>query len=208
MNTRNKRSARGVTLIELMVSIGLTGLVLIAVSGILMGIQRQWVFSSTRAKAVETGEIALDQMASDVRNGITFLAVDGAKTNTFSLPNTVDSSGNYIPARVGTLLQYVAGSRIRYYLSDSTGTAGTGTMLWRQTNSAPTGDAGWTADSAWSLAAGSGSKTKYNNISALTFTTSGMPANVVLISVTVQVTEGTQVYTLSLQRSVYLSNHN
>lgn len=208
MKGRRSRIARGVTLIELMVSIGLTGLVLIAVSGILMGIQRQWAFSASRGKAVEMAEIALDQIASDVRNSIGFLAVDGTTTNTFSLPNSMDTGGNYVPARVGSVLQYVAGSRIRYYLSDTTGAAGSGTYLWRQTNSAPTGNAGWTADSAWSLAAGSGSKPKYSSISALSFTTSGMPANVVLITVTVQVTEGTQTYTLTLQRSVYLSNHN
>lgn len=208
MNGKPNRVARGVTLIELMVAMSITGSVLIAVSGIFVGIQKQWAYSASRGRAVETAQLALDQIGNDVRGGISFQAVDGTKTNTFSLPNSTDSSGSYVPARVGTLLQYVSGSRIRYYLSDATGAAGTGTILWRQTNSSPTGDPGWTADTSWSLTAGTGSKSKYNNISALTFSTSGMPANVVLITVTAQVTEGTQVFTLALQRSVVLSNHN
>ena len=202
------KASRAVTLIELLVAISISGIVLLAVSGIFLGIQRQWAYSATRGKAVEAAEIALDQIATDIRNAIALQAVDGTKTFTFSLPANMDAQGNYVPARVGPSIQYVAGSRIHYYLSDSTGAAGTGTMLWRETNSLPSGNSGWTADSAWSLAAGSGSKTKYNNVSALTFTTAGLPTNVVQVSVTVQVTEGQQTYTLTLQRSVYLSNHN
>ena len=208
MNRKPGRMARGVTLIELMVAMSLTGTVLIAVSGVFLGIQKQWAYSSSRGRAVESAQMALDQICSDVRSGIAFQAIDGARTNTFSLPNSTDSAGNYLPTRVLTALQYVAGSRIRYYLSDATGTTSAGTILWRETNSSPTGDLSWTADSAWSLATGAGSITKYNNITALAFSTSGMPANVVLITVTAQVTEGTQVFTLALQRSVILANHN
>jgi len=208
MKGKSGKKSRGVTLIEVLVALSLCSAVLIAVSGIFLGIQKQWAFSATRGKAVEAAELALDQIATDARNSIAFMAVDGTKTNTFSLPNSTDAQGNYLPSRVSSALQYVAGSRVHYYLSDATGTAGTGTMLWRETNSAPTGNTGWTADSAWSLAAGTGSKTKYNNISALAFSTSGMPANTIKVTITVQTTEGGQTYTLSLQRSVYLANHN
>ncbi|HLJ55542.1 MAG TPA: hypothetical protein VKT77_10935 [Chthonomonadaceae bacterium] len=196
------------TLIELLVALGLSGVVIIAVSGIFMGIQKQWSFSSTRARAVESGEMALDQVCSDIRNAISLQAVDGSKTNTFSLPNATDTAGNYVPARVSSTLQYVAGSRIHYYLSDSTGTAGSGTMLWRETNSAPSGNTGWTPDSTWSLVTTSGSKARYNNISNIAFSTSGLPSNIVQVSITILTTEGTQTYSLTLTRSVYLVDHN
>ena len=81
-------------------------------------------------------------------------------------------------------------------------------MLWRETNSSPTGNAGWTADSAWSLVSSSGSKTRYNNVLSIAYSTSGLPANTVKITLTVRVFEGSQSYTLALQQTVYLSNHN
>ena len=205
---RVKRSERGVTLIELMVTVGITAAVLIAVSGIFLGIQKQWAFSSARGKAVETAEAALDQIALDVNRAIGYHPTDGAKTSTFTLPANTDAQGNYVPARAGGRLQYVPGSRIRYYLSDATGTATAGTTLWRETNSLPSGNSGWQSDSAWSLVAGTGSKAKYNNVTAIAFSTAGQPSNVVQISVTVQAAQPGQTINVSLQRSVYLTNHN
>ena len=208
MVKRSGRASRGVTLIETLVVVSISSFVLIAVSGIFVGIQKQWAYGVIRGKAVEAGEMALDQVAADVRSCIAYQAVDGTKTNTFTLPANTDAQGNYVPARVSSVLQYVAGSRIRYYLSDSTGAAGSGTILWRETNSSPSGNAGWTADSAWSLVSSAGSKTRYNNVQSIAFTTSGLPANMVQITLTVQVFEGGQSYSLPLQRSIFLSNHN
>jgi len=203
------RKTRAVTLIELMVAISISGGVLVAVSGIFMGIRKQWSYSVTRGKAIEAAQSALDQIAMEARNGITYQATDGTKTNTFTLPANADAQGNYTPARVGSVLQYVGGARIRYYLSDATGSAGSGSFLWRETNAAPTGSTGWLADTGWSLAAGAGSKPKYNSVSSMAYSTTGLPSNMVQVSITVLVSEKLeQTFSMTLQRSVYLSNHN
>ena len=199
---------RGVTLIELMVAVTLSGIVLLAVSGIFVGIQKQWAYSVTRGKAVEAAQMVLDQIATDVHGAISVQAVDGARADTFVLPANTDGQGTYVPARIGAMVQYAPGLRAHYYLSDTSGIATGGAMLWRETNSQLAGDSGWTPDSGWSLTAGIGSKPKYNYVTALTFTAAGQPANTVLVTVSVQVSENQQSYSLTLQRSVFLANHN
>jgi len=194
---------------ELLVAMTVSVIVLAPILAIINQVSRQWNRQVGLSRAVDVANLSLSLMDKELRSAVLYHATDGTKTCTFSLPANTDGSGHYVPAWSGGSLSFQSGVRVHYYLSDTTGTAGTGTVLWREYNPNPSGDAGWVQDASWSLLPGSNpAQGKLSGVSSLTFTTTGMPANTVRVTLTVADTENHQISTYSLQRDVYLSNHN
>ncbi len=121
------------------------------------------------------------------------------------MPGNTDTGGNYVPVQQSGKLTYTSGVLVQFYIGNPNGKNVLGNHnLWRQTL-AP--DLKGTPDNAWSLTPGT-NVPLFPHVTALTFTTTGMPANTVRVSLTMTDTEGGQTSTETVTRSVYLSNHN
>lgn len=207
---RNNR--RGVTLIELLVAMSVSGFVLIAVLGIFGFSTRQFGAQTGRAETMLLANQAMNAMAKDIHNCISVQADATGILSVFTLPGNTDASGNYVPVMQNGTLTYVPGLQIHYRLSNWKGNASSGTNLWReywQTGGLLGLGSSWTLDNAWTLLPGGSPKLpKFQNMSALTFSTTGMPANTVRVSLTMTDQEGGQASSYTVSRSVYLSNHN
>ena len=199
-----------------MVTVTVSAVVMVALTTLLGGVTREWGTQVSRGRAVQAANLAMGKLAKELRSAVLFQAVDGTKTNTFTMPANTDASGNFIPAWNRTYLRYASGYRVHYYLSDLTGLAATGTVLWRETNPLSSGSAGWIPD-VTSLAPGSltagGALTAsargcVDSVTALTFTTSPAKPNTVQVSLTVSCVEGKVSTPYTLTRSIYLGNHN
>lgn len=201
------RRQRGLTLIEVLLATVLTALVLGGVLGIFGFVMRQWGGQVSRSNALQAANLGMDRMTKEMRHAILYESVDAyGVSNVFTFPNNKDSAGNYVPAWSGGKLQYQPGTRVRFYLSDTTGDpAVAGPILWREY--LPVGGS-WTIDSAWSLQPGSSARGQVANVTELSFSTTGMPANTVRVALTIQVREGSQTTAYTVKRDVYLSNHN
>ncbi len=203
------RANRGVTLVELLIAGSVSSVVLTAVLLIFTSLYSQWAFQVSRAKAIQEANLAIDLLAAQIRPAIYCLSASGSHTNVFQYPANTDANGNYVPAWNGIWFDYIPGSRCDFYLSNSSGISSKrGTLLWREYTLNSYGNSGWTADSAWSLLPGSTTMGRMGDIVALSFSTSGKPANVVNVSVTVQVTEKSTTSTYTASRDVYMENHN
>ena len=165
---------------------------------------------------MEEANLAMELMCKDIGNaGATSNDSSGAPS-IFVMPGNTDSTGNYVPSSSGT---YTTGTLVQFYLSNWKGTAPTGTTLWRQTGVTTTSGGllgtgllggsttTWTPDAAWSQAPG-GQVGKFPDVSALSFTTTGLPINAVQVSLTVTTKEGGQSSSYTDTRIVYLQNHN
>lgn len=228
---------RGVTLIELLVAMSVSGLVLIAVLGIFGFTSRQLGAQTAHAQTILLANQAMNAMTHDIHNSISVQNDANGNPTEFILPADTDAFGNYIPStpKKGTY-GYQPGSALAYQLSDTTGNAVGGTNLWRYQYQQKGGGGGllggllgvvggllgggpggsWVPDTAWSLMPTGPSKppkaavtlTKYPNVSALTFSTAGMPANTVQITLTMTGAEGSQTSNYTVSRCVYFANHN
>lgn len=184
------------------------GVVTAAVLGVFGGVTRQWGGQVSRARAVQDAALGLMLVGREASRATTFQPLDSAGyANVFTFPADTDAQGNLVPARVGAGLAYQSGSKVRFYLSDSTGSpAAPGSILWRAT--APAGSNVWTPDSSWSLSPNGSGRGRVETASALAFSQANVPNNVVRIRLTVTVKEGGQVTAETLRRDVYLSNSN
>ena len=198
-------SQRGFTLMEALIVIAVIGSLLYAILGIFGGIARQWNAQTARAKAIEMANLGMDRMAKEISQAVAYNAHDASKSDTFSMPASVDASGAAIPYWHDKDLTYASGGRIQFYLAYS---ATTGNVLWRQYNLSPNGNAGWIPDVQWSLQPGSFSHGRVERVSALVFTQPAGISNVVTIQLTVAWPEGPTTATYTVQREVYMINHN
>ena len=215
MMSKTRPIRYGMSLIELLIVITVLPVVLIAVLSVFSAITQQWKTQVSRGQAIRIANIAMAQMTKELRNAVLFQAIDGTKTNTFIMPANIDANGNFTPVWNHTFIMYASGYRAHYYLSDLTGTAATGTVLWRESNPHSTGSTGWVQDSVTSLAPGSlsggtltaSARGNVDHVTSLAFA-AGAVSNTVQATLSISYQEGkiTSVYTLS--RLIYLSNHN
>jgi prepilin-type N-terminal cleavage/methylation domain-containing protein len=188
------------SLIELMVACSIVAIVLVSVIGIFGFAVRQWNYQIGTSTAMEEANLAADMMSKEISTGVQWTS------NTLVLPANTDSAGNYVPASAnGSKVVYASGTEVEYYLSNSTGTATSGTDLWRMaTNSFSL----WKSDTVWScLPGGVNSGPKFPNVTGLSIL-QGASANNITLSVTVSFPENGQLYAHTATRNVYLSNHN
>lgn len=208
---------RGVTLIELLIAMSVLGIVLIPVLGILGFATRQFGSQTSRAQTILLANKTLNAVCKDVGNSISVQADSNGVLSVFTLPGNTDTAGNYIPVAQNGSLVYVPGLQIHYYLCDATGKNNSGhtqpskaTNLWReywQTGGLLGLGSSWVTDTAWSQQGGNAG-TRYPNMSTMSFTTTGLPANTIRVSLTMTDKEGGQTSSYTVTRSVYLSNHN
>lgn len=192
---RSRGRNRGVSLIEVLLAATLMAIVLVPVLEVFGFITRQWATQVSRGNSVQDANLAMERMAKNIEQSIAFDV-----TNAFIMPADTDVSGNYVPRWQSGSLAYYPGTQYRFALSNKSGNATPGENkdhLWRYTR--PTGGlltmilSSWTKDSNWSLI----DPTKPNsggvvrNISVLTFTSVGMPTNMVRASITISTAEGT-----------------
>ncbi|HZO89759.1 MAG TPA: prepilin-type N-terminal cleavage/methylation domain-containing protein [Chthonomonadaceae bacterium] len=196
---------RGLTLVEVLMALTLGAVVLVPVLLIFATLSGQWARQISRSKAIQEANLAVDGMAKEIREAISFLPYDAATNtaNVFTLPANRDASGNYVPAWQNGTLQYQPGTQVSFYLANARGNAG-GPNLWRQYK-LPGGN--WTADAAWSLLPGS-SVPRIGDVQSLSFDATGTPPNVVRLTLTVAVTEGIRTWTYTVRRDVYMAHHN
>lgn len=201
-----KQRQRAFSLMEMMVAAAAAAGLLVAVMGIFSLALRRWNVQASHSMATQEATVALEKMCKEIRDSLSF---SGQSVNTnpvynFTLPNATDASGNYVPQRSGSALTYNAGTQVRFYLSDTTGSQSVigGKALWRAY--LPAGQVIWQKDNTWSLRAAG--IPRYDNIQSLTFT---IPStNSVQVSLQVTATQGKEPGTSTLTRQVYLANHN
>ncbi len=226
--TENRKSKiqNGVTLLELLVAMTIASVLTAAIVTIFTTINGRWGYQAARATAVQQAQLAMDRMAREIHSAISYTPGPDTfgRTDIFTLPADTDANGNYVPSWNNGVNAYQPGTTFHYYLSDATGTFGnSGTALWREYNTPPlvsplgasqvgtatqplTGGL-WMADSSWSLLPGS-SAPLFGSVSSLSFSTANVPANAVRITMTVSVRQGSATSAYTLQRDVYMSNHN
>ncbi len=201
----DRHSRRGVTLIEMLVAMSVLGLVLIPILGILNFSTHQFGSQTGRAKTILLANQAMNAMCSEIGQA-TSTGTDTYGRLYFVMPNTGSAQTGFIPTLLNGVLSYSSGNYVQFYLSNQNGQASSGQFLWRQTL-AP--DMKGTPDTVWSLLRGGASAPpRFPSVTALSFTTTGMPANTVRVSLTMADKEGGQTSSYTVSRSVYLSNHN
>lgn len=204
------KTRRGVTLIEILVAATVLALVMGAVLGVFNFSTRQWGRQVSRSEALLSANQAMNALCKDIGNSINVQADSSGVLSVFTLPGRTDAAGNYVPVLQNGSLAYQPGLQIHYHLSNGKGNAQGGTNLWReywQTGGLLGLGSSWTQDADWSQLPG-GRTTKYPNVTAMTFSTTGMPANTVRVSLTMTYQEGSQTSNYTVSRSVYMSNHN
>lgn len=184
------------------------GVVLAAVLGVFGSVTGAWGGQVSRARAVQSANLGLLRMGREIGGAVSYEPRDAAGwTNVFTLPADADAAGNPVPASVGGGLVYQNGPKTRFYLSNATGSPNApGSILWRAT--APAGSSVWTPDADWSLLREDSGRGRIENVSALAFSQANLPANVVLLALTLTVKEGAQISVLTLRRDVFLANSN
>lgn len=215
----DQNNHRGVTLIELLVAMSVSGLVLIAVLGIFGFSTRQFGAQTGRAETMLTANQAMNAMCKEIGQAVSY-GYDKNGDLYFLMPANTDAQGNAQPGLLGGLLGLgysTSATAVKFYPSNDTGstqgsnssTGQTGiTALWRATTTKPNGNPKWQADTAWSQLPNATATPKYSDVTALTFSTTGLPANTIRVTLTLADKEGSQTSSYTVSRSVYLSNHN
>ena len=208
---------RGVTLIELLVTMSVSGLVLIAVLGIFGFSTRQLGTQTGRGETMLTANQAMNAMCKEIGQAVS-LGYDQNGDLYFLMPATTDAQGNAQPTLLGGLLGYsTSATAVKFYPSDNTGTTqgsntSTGqtglTALWRATTTKLNGNPKWRSDATWSQMPNSVAMPKYPDVTSLTFVPWGNPQNAVHVTLTIADKEGSQTSSYTVSRFVYLSNHN
>lgn len=211
------KSRRGVTLIEMLIAMSVVSVVLIAVLNVFNSSQRLWNNQVSRSRAILEANDAMEAMCKEIGNAVNAQNDLNGTPSIFVMPANKDAGGNYVPASSGGTVAYGSGVPIQFFLADKNGTVkvgiGANKYLWRQTAQSGgllgglLGGLTWTQDTAWSTRPG-GAILKYPGVMNLTFTTAGLPANTVQVSLTVKSDEGRQSSDYTVTRIVYLSHHN
>ena len=124
------RSARGTTLLEMVISIGISTVIIVLMTGFLILGMRAWAVGGTQGTVDRDASYAIRRIIRDVREAaqVQLITSDHAEV----LFRQRDGVGNYI---AGTLdaVYYV-----EYYRGTSTAAASpTGTYLWRAVSGVP-----------------------------------------------------------------------
>lgn len=193
----------GVTLIEMLIAMSVVSFVLLAVVSVLTSSQRLWNNEVGNAKSMQEANLAMDLICQEASQAVS-TGTDNYGKFYFVMPKT-DAQGNVLLTLIGGLLGATAGpTGAEFYTSNANGTANSGTILWRANVAS---DGKTTPDAVWSKLPGN-TLLKFPGVTALTYTTTGLPANTVQISLTVTTKEGGQSSSYTDTRIVYLSNHD
>ncbi len=195
------RRKAGVTLMELMVACGLTGLVVTSVCGVYVYALRLWDRGQAATSAYITASQGMDRICEVIEQ-----AVDAQMTVYGDLkvwvPRDKDSDGTYRPYwESNAELRYRSGDEVVFYLSDHTGsTWASGKILWRRVNGS--------RDTAWSMIPGS-TTGRVEPVESLAFQVYDVdPRKVVRVTLETRQKCGSRTETLTFRRYVYLRNHN
>lgn len=186
MRSVNRRR-RGTTLLELVLVIALQMIVLGAVATLYLFTVQQCGQATAAVGPLEQANAAMDAMTATIRQSMVCAAVKvGSVTGLrCTLPgNAFDTDGDgvadaYAPDKYDAngKATYSKGTRVWYYLADSTGAFGTtGTVLWRATRTDDKNPTAADVDASWSLYYAG--KPRYGLIDTLGFTVSGASAYV------------------------------
>jgi len=151
-------SSPGFTLAEVMISVGLVGLVTGAVLLVFWNGIALWQRHEAESTAHLNSTQAVRRIVADARDGVQAKVYNRAsglwKALELVLPADTDADGNYVPVWDGKKLTYREGQRLLFYLSDATGAydAG-GDILWRATvpGPGPPSTTNLAPDADWSL---------------------------------------------------------
>lgn len=205
---RKRQNSAGFTLVELLVVMVVLSLIIAPVADIyIMGLQR-WGSIYTRSAGLTQINSTLERMTYDITNAIAFVPETSGSNPvyTFIMPGKKDAQGVWQPVSVNAGLIYTNGSRVRYYLSDNTGssTVTGGHILWRAT--APNGNSSYTPDTSWSL---SGRLPRCGSVQSLGVTPVGNLNSVaVQVAMTIQVTDGGKTTNYPVTRTFALLLNN
>lgn len=152
---RNQRnSQRAFTLIELLITTAILGIVLTSVCGIYFSTSKEWERQQGEAEALMATSRACSRLA-DYISQATGAALDSrfSANDTLLLNMPADqASGIYVPTWSGGKVQYRSGVWLVFYLSDSTGSIfRTGNILWGGTITGGGYPWGVNPDAAWSM---------------------------------------------------------
>jgi len=196
------------TLIEIIVTMAIVAILFFAAVSIFQLGIRRWDVQTSYAYSMQTINASLERIGKDARNAMTIdpIAAGANTLYVFTLPTDQDASGNYVPENVSGNILYVEGPQVCYYLSDITGTTTVtgGTILWRGT--APAGSSTFTPDMSWSRV--NTTVARCSGVQSFTLDTSGVTANAVMLNMTVAGTSGHTTKTYTIQREMYMTNHN
>jgi hypothetical protein len=185
----------------MMVACSVIAIVMVSITGIFEIAGTQWNSQVGFSAAMQEANLAADLMSKEIGTGMQW-----SSSNYLVLPANTDASGNFIPSSNGSsTVVYAAGTAVQYYLSNTNGTAGSGTYLWRRTNTGLFGS--WVPDTTWSFQPGSTTMPRYPNVSALSFSNPNN-TNLVQLSVTVSYPENGKTYSYTATRNVFLTYHN
>lgn len=130
------RGRAGFTLAELLVVVSILSILLTSLCGIYLAMVMQWERQQGQGDALIATSRAFTTMSSELSQAVSVDMIDHSGHNSavvYTLPLDKDSSNQYyVPKWVGGSLQYRAGAKMAFYLSDSTGQFDrNGNILWR-----------------------------------------------------------------------------
>lgn len=129
---RPKRQARGLTLIELMITVTILALVMGVTISMLMTSMRVWRRCSSFSQAFPPAYAVIGRLNKELKNAYYVSVADDKHSITFRVPRIDDTGFNAVPLQEG--------HEISYYRSDESGDLGeAGTLLWRKDYNALTG---------------------------------------------------------------------
>ena len=203
-----QRKQNGFTLTEILASMTIMSLILLAIVEINQVGVTQWKRYLTSSGGNTQATIAFDRMVRDIRNSVSMSAesVGSNTVYTFTLPSTTDSEGYYLPVSTSLGILYHVGPKVRYYLSDLNGAMGTtgGTILWKANLAA--GASSWVVDVNWANAPVG--HPNCPNVQAFTMSSVVGVTATAQINLTVNSIEGNKTTSYALSRQVAMINNN
>ncbi|MHB0935845.1 MAG: PilW family protein [Armatimonadota bacterium] len=131
-NRQPLRRARGLTLIELMITVTILALVMGVTISMLMTSMRVWRRCSSFSQAFPPAYAVIGRLNKELKNAYYVNVPPEKDSITFRVPRSDEAGFNAVPLQMG--------HEITYYRSNDSGDQGeAGTLLWRQDYNALTG---------------------------------------------------------------------
>jgi prepilin-type N-terminal cleavage/methylation domain-containing protein len=198
----------GMTLIELMVTLGATSVVMAGALGVYFFTISQWSAGSADLDAYTCASEGMAKMCKDIESGVSaqIITVPGGREllKVWVMPAELQSLGvDYFPDEDKSGRSVTVQDEYWFYLSDSTGSIfNSGNILWRA-HSDPV--SGYVSDPGWSLYYGT-SRGRVSGVSSLDFNIDP-DHHLVYIAMTVKGTEAQKQLSRCITRWVEMRNH-
>lgn len=203
------RRRQGVTLLELMVSLGATSVVMAGAIGVYFFAASQWNAGAADVDAFVSASQGAERMCDDIEKGRSASIMtlpDGRELlRVCLLPAAVTDEGiDYFPDSSETGYAMPPPEEYWFYLSDTTGqTINAGDILWRAFMPIA---ASTQVDTEWSLYYDTG-KGRVSGVTDLDFSINSSD-NIVYVVMTVQGTEGHEEASRHITRWVHMRSHD